>query len=257
MRSILLIALLLFVSSVFAQDEAAPADDASANPDANEDDAAPKDECEEAWEYLEFLKGEIKEKIEEILQDTLFEPSAILATTVSNAMAQTLSIRDAILERTKLIRNKDESITICPEQDVNQEQFLTQARMEIMTVLLSLIEQDAATPAKLQEIGKQLLSTRTTVNTEITRIIMLRETDFVQPRTIEGDCDCGILGEIVEGLDTVINPGGVADDAEVVETGPTDGDAAAPADDAPAPADDAAAPADGEGASEGGEMTPV
>jgi len=262
------IALLLFVSSALAQEDpppAAPADDAAANPDgdANQDDEAPKDECEEAWEYLEFLKAEIKEQIEAILQDTLFEPSAILATTVSNAMAQTLGIRDAILERTKKIRNKDESITICPEQDVNQEQFLTQARMEIMTVLLSLIEQDAATPAKLQEIGKQLLSVRTTVNTEITRIIMLRETDFVQPRTPEGDCDCGILGDIVEGLDGVINPGG-GDDATVVEAGPDDGagDDAVPADDAAAPADDAAetAPADGEdadGAAEGGEMSPV
>jgi len=256
------IALLLFVSSAHAQDEPAtpPADDAAANTDANEDDAAPKDECEEAWEYLEFLKAEIKEPIEKILQETLFEPSAILATTVSNAMAQVLTIRDAILERTKAIRNKDESITICPEQDVNQEQFLTQARMEIMTILLSLIEQDAATPAKLQEIGKQLLSTRTTVNTEITRIIMLRETDFVSVRTPEGDCDCGILGEIVDGLDTIINPGGAGDDAEVVEAGPTDGaeDAAAPVDGAAAPAGDGAAPAAGEGdAAEGGETSPI
>ena len=71
---------------------------------------------------------------------------------------------------------------------------------------------------KLQNIGKQILAVRTKVNTEITRIIMLRDTDFVQVRTVEGDCDCGILKNIVDGLDEVIKPGG-GDDAEVVEAG--------------------------------------
>ncbi len=49
-------------------------------------------------------------------------------------------------------------------------------RMDIMTVLLSLIEPDAASTDKLQQIGRELLSVRTKVNGEITRIIMLRET---------------------------------------------------------------------------------
>ena len=91
-----------------------------------------------------------RERIEVILQETLFEPSALLETTVAEAMTKVLEIRDSILERTKKIRQKDESITICPDQDVNQDQFLTTARMEVMTVLLSLIEQEAATPEKLQ-----------------------------------------------------------------------------------------------------------
>ncbi len=47
--------------------------------------------------------------------------------------------------------------------------------MDVMTVLLSLIEPDAATAEKLQQIGRELLSVRTKVNGEITRIIMLRE----------------------------------------------------------------------------------
>ena len=59
MRSLYLIALLLFVTTAFAQDpEAAPADDAAE--DAAEGGEEKEDECEEAWEYLEFLKGEIK-----------------------------------------------------------------------------------------------------------------------------------------------------------------------------------------------------
>ena len=91
-----------------------------------------------------------REKIEAILQETLFKPSTLLETTVGESMAKVLEIRDSILERTKKIRQNDESITICLDQDVNQDQFLTTARMEVMTVLLSLIEQEAATPEKLQ-----------------------------------------------------------------------------------------------------------
>jgi len=254
MRSIFVIALLLFVTTTFAQDEpaaAAPAEDAAENAEGDENK---EDECEEAWEYLEFLKAEIKERIEVILQETLFEPSALLETTVAEAMTKVLEIRDSILERTKKIRQKDESITICPEQDVNQDQFLTTARMEVMTVLLSLIEQEAATPEKLQEIGKQLLSVRTKVNTEITRIIMLRESGPRSTRPPTGDCDCGILEDVVVGLNKVIGEG---EGAEVIEVGAEEatGDDAAPADDA------AAAPAEGEESAEGAEggddMSPV
>ena len=150
-----------------------------------------------------------REKIEVILQETLFEPRNLLEETVTEAMGKTLEVRDAILERTKKIRTGDESITICPGQGVNQEQFLTMVRMDVMTVLLSLIEQDAATPEKLKEIGRQLLAVRTKVNGEITRIIMLRETGNTGVVPRDGDCDCGILGEIVEGLGKVTGIGKV------------------------------------------------
>jgi len=188
----------------------------------------------------------------------LFEPSALLETTVGEAMTQVLSIRDAILERTKKIRTGDESITICPDQDVNQDQFLSTARMEVMTVLLSLIEQDAATPEKLQEIGKQLLSVRTKVNTEITRIIMLRETG-IRRSIPTGECDCGILEDIVDGLNTVI--GNDKENTEVIEEGAKE-DAGDGAEDA---AGDAAGEAAGEdagaggeaGGEEGGDVSPV
>ncbi len=88
-----------------------------------------------------------------------------------------------------------------------------------MTVLLSLIEKDAASHEKLQDIGKQLLAIRTKVNTEITRMIMLREaTGTVRIR--KDDCDCGILNEVYDGLENIINEGGdkdegAEDDAEV------------------------------------------
>jgi hypothetical protein len=80
----------------------------------------------------------------------LFEPRALLDATVAEAMGLVLEIRDTVLERTKKIRTHSDEITICEGQGVNQEQFLSMIRMDIMTVLLSLIEPDAATPEKLQ-----------------------------------------------------------------------------------------------------------
>lgn len=164
-----------------------------------------EDECEEAWEYVEFMKKEVKENIETILQDTLFQPRPLLEETVTKTMEEVLGIRDAILGRTKAIRSKEDSVKICPEQNIKQEEFLTQIRMQIMSVLLSLIEKDAATPEKLQDVGKQLLAIRTKVNGEITRMIMLRESEASTRTVPKDDCDCGILGELVEGLDNVIN----------------------------------------------------
>ena len=54
------------------------------------------------------------------------------------------------------------------------------------------------------------------MNTEITRMIMLRESTG-QVRARKDDCDCGILGEVVDGLDGVLNQG--KGDEAVVEEG--------------------------------------
>ncbi len=110
-----------------------------------------------------------REKIENILQKTLFEPKKLLEETVSDTMTKTLEIRDAVLGRTKSLRQVYETKTLfdrpeswnldnywfrtgdgviktCPDQGVNQEQFLTVLRMEIMGVLLKLIEPNSAQP---------------------------------------------------------------------------------------------------------------
>lgn len=48
------------------------------------------------------------------------------------------------------------------------------------------------------------------MNGEITRIIMLRESGIIPSTREAKDCDCGILGEIVDGLNKVANDGGDA-----------------------------------------------
>ena len=58
------------------------------------------------------------------------------------------------------------------------------------------------------------------MNTEITRIIMLRETGKTPIRPKSGECDCGVLEDVVDGLNGVI--GGDEDtDAEIIEEGKT------------------------------------
>jgi len=215
----LLLPLLLLIGLTVAQeDDAPPAEDEAVVFDAageDEDNAAePKaggddeEECEEAWSYMEFLKGKVKDEIEIILQDTMFQPQNLLEATVADTMSQVLAIRDAVLDRVKAIRTGDEEIQICPEQGIKQEEFLASLRMDIMTVLLRLIEQDAATPEALQDIGKQLLAIRTTVNGKISELIMLRENIIVgSSDSDDEDCDAGILPELLASLDEVIAVG--------------------------------------------------
>ena len=48
-------------------------------------------------------------------------------------------------------------VKICPEQNIKQEEFLTLIRMQVMSILLSLIEKEAASPEALQDVGKSPL----------------------------------------------------------------------------------------------------
>ena len=75
---------------------------------------------------------------------------------------------------------------------------------------------------------------------------MLRETGIVRPKS-DGDCDCGILKDIVDGLNKVVNSG--EEEAEVVEVGDEEGAEEAPEE----------TPAEEEGAEDSseGEMSPI
>ena len=68
------------------------------------------------------------------MQETLFNPSQLLDKTVADTMAEVLVIRDSVLDRAKMIRTGD--ITICRNQNVKQEEFLSELRLDVMTVLL-------------------------------------------------------------------------------------------------------------------------
>jgi len=150
-------------------------------------------ECEEAWEYVEFLKIEINEKVTETLQD--FKTSQGADQTVSQTMEEVMEIREAILERIKGIR-KGEGVTICPEQNIKQEEKLSEFRMEIMSILLKLV--DASAADNLKEISTQLLKFRSSVSTEVMRLLMLPQPTCGEKKKVpQGNCDeCQVLSEL-------------------------------------------------------------
>merc|ERR1719282_271810 len=155
------------------------------------DDGGSGDEgVDEAWEYVEFLKSEINEKVEVILQKTLYEARekkgfTVLEETVSKTMEQVMEIRESLLKRIKDIRKGE--IELDPNQNIKQEEMLSEFRMEIMTILLKLVEKDAASVDKLKEISQDLLRFKMSISNEIMRILMLPQNSGPSPRPI-GDC---------------------------------------------------------------------
>jgi len=205
--------LLLVFGAVQAQDDAAAAGDggaagdgdAAADGDAAEGDAAAQgksaeDGDEEAWIYVEFLKSEINEKVESILQKTLYEARekkgfTVLEETVSKTLEQVMEIRESLLKRIKDIRKGD--IKTDPKQNIKQEEMLSEFRMEIMTILLKLVEKDAASIDNLKAISQDLLRFKMTISNEVMRMLMLPQATGNKQTQPTGDCsECDVLKEI-------------------------------------------------------------
>jgi len=213
---------LLFVVAV-AQAQDAPAEGEAAA--EGEADAATRDAAaegdEEAWQYVEFLKTEVNEKVELILQETLYEARekkglTVLEETVSKTMEQVMEIRESLLMRIKKLR-KDE-IETDPNQDIKQEQMLSEFRMEIMTILLKLVDKDAASIDKLKEISQDLLRFKMLISNEIMRMLMLPDTRGPAP-TPKGCEECNVLRNITSKFENLVacadeEEGGDADGVE-------------------------------------------
>ena len=106
-----------------------------------------------------------------------------------------MEIRESLLKRIKDIR-KDE-IKIDPEQNIKQEQMLSEFRMEIMTILLKLVDKDAASIDNLKEISQDLLRFKMSISNEIMRMLMLPQATTGKQQQPTGDCsECEVLKEI-------------------------------------------------------------
>jgi len=200
--------LLLVFGAAHAQDDDAPADAAGdAATDGVADDGgdvaegkSAEDGDEEAWRYVEFLKAEINEKVESILQKTLYEARekkgfTVLEETVSKTLEQVMEIRESLLKRIKDIRKGDEKID--PKQNIKQEEMLSEFRMEIMTILLKLVEKDAASIDNLKAISQDLLRFKMTISNEVMRMLMLPQATGSKQTEPSGDCsECDVLKSI-------------------------------------------------------------
>jgi len=233
------LALLLLCGLVAGQDDGSADADAAADAggEGGEGGEEGKDgsgeECEESWDYIEFLRGMVNEKVEKTLEALRearnLKGEAVLEDTVSATMKQVLEIREAVLDR--IFKLRKEEIEICEDQNIKQEDNLTNLRMEIMGILLKLIEKDAASIEKLKEIRDDLLEFRMNVNNEVMRVMMLPQGRAVRKATSDGDCtECDLLQELSEKVDGLINcaendgvEGGEEGDDEEEEGSNTDG----------------------------------
>jgi len=172
--------------------------DGDDNPDGA-DDAAGKaaEECDEAWEYIEFLKNDVQKPATDIA--TLYKKATDIDATISSTMQNVMQIRESILARIKDLRKGEKCIN--KGQNIKQADVLADLRMQIMTILLKLVDSDAASIDSLQEIGSDLVQFSSLVNKEIIRIFMIPD-NVVAP--VEA-CDCGIVTTMKGKLETLIN----------------------------------------------------
>ena len=139
--------------------------------------------------------------MEVILQKTLYEARekkgfTVLEETVSKTMEQVMEIRESLLKRIKAIRK--EEIQIDPDQNIKQEEMLSEFRMEIMTILLKLVDKEAATIDSLKVISSDLLRFKMSISNEIMRMLMLPQAKASgKTKQPTGDCsECDVLKDI-------------------------------------------------------------
>jgi len=174
-----------------------------------DEDLKSEDEIEEAWDYVEFLKTDINENVEEILKKTLYEAKdkrveGVVDDTITRTMEQIMEIREKLLTRIKNIRKN--IIKIDPEQNIKQEKMLSEFRMEIMTILLKIIDGSDATVGKLKEISQDLLRFKLSVSNEIMRLLMLPKAGKAGSQEVTGgDCtECDLLEDMNYKIDNLI-----------------------------------------------------
>ena len=182
--------------------------------------------------------------MEEILQKTLVEAKdrsgfAVLDDTVAKTMTQVMEIRESLLDRIKMIRK--EEIYVDPDQNIRQEEMLTDFRMSVMEILLKLVDKDAATTEHLKEISQDLLRFKIALGNEVMRILMLPEKTSgpVRPDRDQSCFQCASLKDISNIVENLVECAKKEDDAGDATSDYDTGDApvvdAGDAGDAPAP----------------------
>merc|ERR1712109_451367 len=106
--------LLLAATGVLAQDE---------DPAAGGEEVCDK-QCEESWEYVEFLKEEISTPVTDIL--TNFKTTLDGEKAVESTMQGVMDVRETILKRIKDLRKGE--VPICFGHNVKQEEKLSDFR---------------------------------------------------------------------------------------------------------------------------------
>lgn len=129
-------------------------------------------ECEEAWDYMEFLKN-INDDVNEILVKTLHNTSVVeesLDGNLRQTLDQVLKIQTSISERLSAMKRR--KIVICDEYNLRQGSGLTKLRESLMDILLSLVEKGPSME-QLKEGRGNLLRFTVSINNESIRALSI------------------------------------------------------------------------------------
>merc|ERR1719400_982609 len=142
-------------------------------------------DCEESWEYVEFLKKDISDEVTEIL--TNFKTTQDGDKAVEETMSKVMNIRETILKRIKDLRKGEEEVS--------------DFRMNVMQILLELVKIDASSIENLRKVGDDLVKFRGVISAEVMRVLMLPAPCKDTP-AIPTDCpNCDALEKVKKALE--------------------------------------------------------
>jgi hypothetical protein len=197
--------LLLWLTSSLGQEDQAPATpDPTATvaaPDSNDDNPDPE------WAYVEFLQDNISDKVERILSVTLVNANEYdgLDQTVEDALRDVMLIREELLSQIRELRKDG----IAEDGRIRAEEKLSEFRMDVMTILLSLVDEEAANAVNLKEISRLLLALKQKLSNEVMRILMLPPPTGKIPTPTSDDCEgCEIYTLMRENLTDITDCSG-------------------------------------------------
>lgn len=194
--------LLLCLTSSLGQDDdpATPDPTAAADPDTKSAD----DEADPEWEYVQFLQKNISDKVERILSVTLVGANEFygLDQTVEDALKDVMSIREELLTQIRVLRKDG----IAADGRIRAEEKLSEFRMDVMTILLNLVDEEAANVVNLKDISRLLLAFKQKLSNEVMRILMLPPATGGPPTPTSDDCEgCAIYTDMIKNLTDVLN----------------------------------------------------
>jgi len=181
--------LLLCLASSRGQDDNTD----TATPDPSEDAPDPE------WEYVEFLQKTISARVEKILSVTLVNANDEdgLDKTVEDTLEDVMQIREDLLTKIRDLRKDG----IAEDGRIKAEEKLSEFRMDVMTILLSLVDEDAANAVNLKEISRLLLAFKQKLSNEIMRILMLPPPTGIPVPPTSDDCEgCEIYTKMIKNL---------------------------------------------------------
>ena len=120
-----------------------------------------------------------------------------LDQTVEDALKDVMEIREDLLSQIRELRKDG----VAEDGRIRAGEKLSEFRMDVMTILLSLVDEEAANAENLKEISRLLLAFKQKLSNEVMRILMLPPPTGTTKVPSSDDCEgCEIYTEMKDDL---------------------------------------------------------